>query len=201
MKQLSAAGKVNRTVTLPAEVADADFIPPDGIALSFRTSAAYVERRDIKNGNLTWSYGDKPKKDGLIPQTLHRIFRNDGNNLILMGAGDFAATTLDGKKGTVLGQTVFAYNNGQAPALLLGTKQRGPTTWWWGSNVAFSAVAASTVPSLKQLGLLLVRMDFSASTVDFLPTGLAEEFTLIGVLGDRAVFIAPNGGLSYVPVK
>jgi len=62
-------------------------------------------------------------------------------------------------------------------------------------------VPASTVPSLKQLGLLLARMDFSTSTLDFLPTGLTEEFTLVGILDSRAVFIAPNGGLVYIPVK
>ncbi|MDP2875502.1 MAG: hypothetical protein Q8O00_04900, partial [Holophaga sp.] len=141
------------------------------------------------------------KKDSFTAQTLHRIFRNNGNNLVVVGPGDFSATVLDGKKGSVLGQTVFAYNNGQAPGLQLGTKHRGPAVWSWGGNIAFSAVPASTVPSLKQLGLLLVRMDFSASTIDFLPTGLAEGFTLVGILENRAVFTAPNGGMVYFPVN
>lgn len=201
MKQIGKAGQVNRTVSLPAEVADADFLPPDGIVLSFRTLSPYLERRDIKNGNLVWSFGTKPKKDTVTSRTLHRILRNDESNVLLISDGDLFATTLDGKKGQNLGQSVFTYNDAAAPAVVLGTKQRGPFIWWWGNNIAFSSVAASTVPSLKQLGLLLARMNFSTSTIEFLPTGLTEDFTLAGIQDSRAVFIAPNGGLVYIAVK
>lgn len=201
MKQVSKSGQITRSISLPAEVADADFIPPDGLALSYRTLSPYVERRDIKNGSLVWSHGTKPNKESLTSRSLHRILRNDETNLILVSDGNLAATLLDGKKGALLGQSVFTYNNGAPPPMALGTKHRGPIVWWWGSNIAFSSVAASTIPSLKQLGLLLARMDFAASTVDFLPTGLTEEFTLAGILENRAVFVAPNGGLVYIPVK
>ncbi|MFZ1614104.1 MAG: hypothetical protein WAT51_08025, partial [Holophaga sp.] len=123
------------------------------------------------------------------------------SNVLLVSDGDLFATMLDGKKGQNLGQSVFTFNDSAAPAVVLGTKQRGPFVWWWGNNIAFSSVAASTIPSLKQLGLLLARMDFSTSTIDFLPTGLTEDFTLTGVQDNRAVFIAPNGGLVYIAVK
>ena len=201
MKQINRAGQVTRSVNLPAEVADADFIPPDGIVLSYRTLGSYVERRDIKNGSLVWSYGTKPKKEGLTSRTLHRILRNDESNVLLVSDGDLMVTMLDGKQGELLGQTVFSFNDGAPPPLVLGTKAREPIVWSWGSNVAFSAVAAATVPSLKQIGLLLARMDFSTSTLSFQPTGLTEDFTLAGVVENRAVFIAPNGGLVYIPVK
>lgn len=201
MKQLGKAGQINRTVSLPAEVADADFIPPDGIALSYRTITPYVERRDIKNGSLVWSYGAKPKKENLTPRALHRILRNDESNLLLVSNGDLTVFMLDGKKGQNLGQAVFTYNEAAPPSVVLGTKSRSSFVWWWGNNIAFSALPASTVPSLNQLGLLLARMNLSTSAVDFLPTGLTEDFTLVGILDNRAVFIAPNGGLVYIPVK
>ena len=201
MKQLNKAGQVQRTITLPAEVADVDFLPPNGIAISYRTPAPFIERRDIKTGSEVWTYGKKPRKGESTSRVLHRILRNDEMNLVLVSHDEMVATILDGKKGDSLGQAVFTVGDAAPPKLTLGDKDRGAITWWWSKGVAFSAVPSSGLPTLQQQGLLLARMDFTASTVEFLPTGVTEEFQLAGIVENRAVLVAPNGGLVFVPIK
>ncbi len=201
MKQLNKAGQVQRTITLPAEVADVDFLPPNGIAISYRTPAPFIERRDIKTGSEVWTYGKKPRKGESTSRALHRILRNDEMNLVLVSHDEMVATILDGKKGDSLGQAVFTVGDAAPPKLTLGDKDRGAITWWWSKGVAFSAVPSSGLPTLQQQGLLLARMDFTASTVEFLPTGVTEEFQLAGIVENRAVLVAPNGGLVFVPIK
>lgn len=201
MKQISKTGQVLRTTSLPAEIADADFIPPDGLALSYRTLKPFVEKRDIKTGSVAWSFGNKPKKGEITSRVLHRVLRNDERNVIVVSEGEIAVSLLDGKKGSLLGQAVFSYNDGAPPRLALGDKDRGPAVWWWGKSVAFSSIPASAVPALNEKGLLLARLDFASSTVEFLPTGLIEGSLLIGILEDRATFVAPGGGLVYIPIK
>lgn len=201
MKKISKTGQVLQTVNLPAEIADADFVPPDGIALSYRTIKPFIEKRDIKGGSSLWSFGSKPKKGELTARVLHRILRNDEGNIIIVSDGEIAVSMLDGKKGTFLGQAVFTYNEAAPPTLALGDKDRGPAVWYWGKSVAFSSVPASAVPSLKQQGLLLARMDFTSSTLEFLPTGLIEGSILVGILEDRATFVAPGGGVLFIPIK
>ncbi len=201
LKQISKAGQVLRTTSLPAEVADADFLPPNGIAISYRTLSPFIERRDIKNGSVVWTFGSKPKKGEITSRVLHRILRNDEMNLLLVSKEELLATLLDGKKGTPLGQAVFTYRDAAPPKISLGERDRGATTWWWGKGIAFSALPASSVPGLEQKGLVLARMDFAASTLEFLPTGVTEDFALAGITEDRAALIAPNGGLVFVPVK
>lgn len=201
MKQLNKAGQIQRTINLPAEVADVDFLPPNGLAISYRTLAPFIERRDIKNGNEVWTYGKKPRKGEYTSRILHRILRNDEMNLVLVSNEEIVATLLDGKKGDPLGQAMFTVGDAAPPRLTLGDKDRGAITWWWSKSVAFSAVPSSGLPALGQQGLLLARLDFAASTVEFLPTGVTEEFHLAGILENRAVLVAPNGGLVYVPIK
>ena len=201
MKQISKTGQVLHTVTLPAEAADADFIPPNGIAISYRTLTPFIERRDIKSGSVAWTFGKKPKKGESTPRILHRIFRNDETNLVIVSRDDMFATVLDSKKGTALGQAVFTYNDGAPPQVSLGERDRGSVVWWWGKNVAFSALPASSVAGLNQKGLVLARMDFSASTLEFIPTGVTEDFSLAGIIEDKAALVAPNGGMVFIQVK
>lgn len=201
MKQISKTGQVTRTASLPAEVADADFIPPDGIALSYRTLKPFIEKRDIKTGSVSWSFGSKPKKGEITSKVLHRVLRNDETNVIVVSGSEIAVSMLDGKKGTLLGQAVFSFNDGTPPTLSLGENDRGPAVWYWGKSVAFSSIPASAVPSLNQKGLLLARLDFASSIVEFLPTGLIEGSILVGILEDRATFVAPGGGLVFIPIK
>jgi len=53
------------------------------------------------------------------------------------------------------------------------------------------------------LGLCAIhaRLDFSASAVEFLPTPFSEGHLLVGVQEDRAVFVGPNGGMAFVPIR
>ncbi len=201
MKQIGKNGKVERTTTLPAEVGDVDFLPPNGFVISYRTPLPFIERRDIKNGNEVWTFGKKPRKGEGTSKLLHRILRNGDMDVVLISGGDMTATLLKGKDGEVQGQSVFTYNGGVPPRLALGEKDRGPITWWWSKNIAFCAVPSSMLPSLNQQGLLLARLDFAASTVEFLPAGVTEEFHLAGILENRAVLVAPNGGIVFAPVK
>jgi|GEM_PF-4885546 len=201
MKQISKTGQVLRTTTLPAEVADVDFLPPNGIVISYRTLTPFVERRDIKNGSGVWSFGNKPKKGENTSRVMHRILRNDEANLVIISKEEMQATLLDGKKGTPLGQAVFTYNDGAPPRISLGEKDRGAVIWWWGKGIAFSAIPASAFSGLEFKGLVLARLDFAASTVEFLPTGVTEDFSLAGIIEDRAALVAPNGGMVFIPVK
>jgi hypothetical protein len=201
LKEISKTGQVIKALSLPAEVGDVDFVPPNGIAIAYRTFTPFIERRDIKNGSVVWSYGTKPRKGDGTARTLHRILRNDEMNLLVMSNGELLATVLDGKKGSALGQAVFTFNDGPPPAVSLGDRDRGPIVWWWSKNIAFSALPASAVPGINQTGLVLARLDFAASAVEFLPTGVTEEFTLAGIIEDRAVLVAPNGGLVYAPIR
>ena len=201
MKQVSKTGRVLRTIDLPAEVADVDFLPPNGIAMSYRTPTAFIEKRDIKNGSVLWTFGNKPKKGETTSKVLHRILRNTETNLVVISKGDMWATLLDGKKGTSLGQAIFTYNDAAPPPITLGEKERGAVAWWWGKSIAFGALPASSVQGLAQKGLVLARMDFAASTLEFLPTGLTEDYCLLGVNEDHATLVAPNGGLVTVQVK
>lgn len=109
------------TANLPAEVADADFLPPNGIAISYRTLTPFVERRDIKSGSVVWTFGKKPKKGELTSRVLHRILRNDESNLVLISKEDLLATVLDGKKGSLLGQVIFTHHDGMPPRISLGS--------------------------------------------------------------------------------
>lgn len=201
MKLISKTGQVQRTIDLPAEVGDVDFLPPNGIAISYRTPAPFIERRDIKSGSEVWTYGKKPRKGEYTSRARHRILRNDEMNLILVSGEEMVATLLDGKKGDALGQGMFTLNEAAPPRLVLGDRDRGAIAWWWSKSVAFAAVPASAVPALQQQGLLLVRMDFTASALEFLPTGVTEEFQLAGIVENRAVLVAPNGGLVFVSIK
>ncbi len=201
MKQISKTGQVLRTTNLPAEVGDVDFLPPNGLALSYRTLAPFVERRDIKNGSGVWTFGNKPRKGEIAPRVLHRILRNDEANLVVISKEEMVATLLDGKKGTALGQAVFTYHDGAPPKVSLGDRERAAVIWSWGKSVAFSALPSSAVPGLGHKGLVLARLDFAASTLEFLPTGVAEDFSLAGIIEDQAALVAPNGGLVFIPVK
>lgn len=200
-KLLNKAGQVQKSIDLPAEIADVDFLPPDGLILTYRTVTPFVERREFKTGKVAWTWGDKPKKDRLSSRMLHRLLRNESGNILIVSDGEFSATTLDGKQGNPLGQVIYAYNEKMPPRIALGLKHRGALIWGWGSDVAYNAVAASTLPGLGLQGLVLARMDGSASTVEFLPTNLSEDHVLVGVQEQQAIFIAPNGGLVFVPVK
>ena len=48
---------------------------------------------------------------------------------------------------------------------------------------------------------MLVRLDLTHSSLEFLPTGLDETHVLVGVLDSDAIFVNPKGGLMLVKVQ
>lgn len=192
------AGKIARKESLPGEVMDLAW-DPKGFLLSFRTATPYVEKRDYSNGRVLWAYGKKPEDS--TPGDGFRIATTDDGALMIMEPSGFTATLVDGAKGKLNGSLVPATAAGAAPPANLDPAKLGTLGWWLGHNVLFQAVRGSAIPSANLHGLVLVRLDLSASQVDFLPTGLTEDHALIGVTDTEAVFMPPTGGLVFVPIK
>ncbi|OQA37951.1 MAG: hypothetical protein BWY56_00502 [Acidobacteria bacterium ADurb.Bin340] len=201
LKKYRATGELEDDYKLPAEVADLELVPQDGFYLSYKTLTPYVEKRSLKNGSVVWSHGDKPRRNETTSRILHRITANGDRNIILASGDGLFVDVLDNKKGNSLGQTYFTYQDKEPPALKLEQRDRPPLVWWFGQGVAFQALPASAVPSLGLQGTVLARLDFSASAVEFLPTPFSEGHLLVGVQEDRAVFVGPNGGMAFVPIR
>jgi hypothetical protein len=192
-------GKVSSKDKLPGEVSDLAW-DIKGFVLSYRGPEPYVEKRDYRNGALLWSYGSKPKRNAASAGSPRIAIADDGQVLLASGSS-MPITILEGGKGKAMGQTAFTYNGLAAPDLILGDGERGPITFWSGKNIAFTSVRGRQVPEAKMSGALLARMDMGQSSLEFLPTGLAEDHFLVGVHEGQAVYIKPGGGLAYVPVR
>lgn len=201
LKKYRTNGTLDTDFTLPAEVADLELVPQDGFYLSYKTLSPYVEKRNLKTGSVIWSYGDKPRRNDGTPRTRHRIAANGDRNIILASGDALFVDILDNKKGENLGQAVFTYQDKEPPALKLGDRDRPPLAWWFGQGVAFQALPSSALPSLGLQGIVLARLDFSASAVEFIPTPFSEDHVLVGIQEDRAVFMGPHGGLAFVPIR
>lgn len=191
-------GKIGRKETLPGEVMDLAW-DPKGFLLSFKTAAPYVEKRDFKSGRLLWAYGKKPGEG--VSGAGFRIAVTDEGALLIMESTGFTATLVEGAKGKLNGNVVPATAAGTAPPANLDPAHLGGMGWWLGHNVLFQAVRGSAIPSVQLNGLVLVRLDISASQVDFLPTGVGEDHVLVGVTDTEAVLMPPTGGLVFVPIK
>lgn len=200
LKKYRANGTLDTDFTLPAEVADLELVPQDGFYLSYKAINPYVEKRNLKTGAVTWSFGDKPRRNEGTARARHRITANGDRNIILASGDALFVEILDNKKGNSLGQTYFTFQDKEPPAVKLGDWDRPPLVWWFGQGIAFQALPASSVPSLGMQGAVLARLDFSASSVEFLPTPFTEDHLLVGIQEDRAVFLGPSGGLVFAPI-
>lgn len=192
-------GKLGVSIKLPGEVSDLAW-DPKGFILSYRTADPYLEKRDYKNGSAFWTYGSKPKKGEPAATVLHRILVNDENHIALATGNTLHLNLLDGSKGKLLGQAVFSLNDQNPPTLDLAGKDRGPMVWWLNKGTAITAIAASNITGFKETGLVLVRQEFTSSTLTMVPTGLSEDHLLIGAVENDAILIAPKGGLVTVPL-
>jgi hypothetical protein len=205
LTQIDKDGKVANTEKLPAEVTD---IVQDssGFILSYKTLQPYLEKRDYRNGGVVWSYGSKPKKDAFPGRTMHRIaisVRGPESQIYLAQSQGCMFLIIDGAKGKELGQIVPSFNQGAAPTLDLSNGERREVRYWIGKSVLFSVVSSAQVPKSVATfnGLGLARLDTAQSSITFLSTGLSEDHLFIGVTDGEAVFLAPKGGLVYLPVK
>lgn len=199
--QVDKTGKPGTTIKLPGEVADLAW-GTKGFFLLYHGPETYLEKRDYTKGNVLWSAGKKPKAPaGDLSNGTSRLVVSEDGNVLLANGSSLSLSTFDGNKGTPLGETVFALNNAPAPNLSLGGHKRGALGWWLGKSVVMEAVPASEVPGEKKAGLLLARLDLSAGSVEFLPTGVTEDHKLVGVLEAEALLMKPGGGLVLVPVR
>jgi hypothetical protein len=157
--------------------------------------------RSYDSGSVVWSIWNRAMKDEAAPAVLHRLIVNEDRTLFLGSLSNLHLEEIDGTNGRLKGATVFAFNGGQTPNLALGSQDRGSMAWWLSNNTAVCAVPATQLPTLKQHGLLLAFESLANSTVTFFPTGLSEQHAFIGILDSDAAFIAPGGGLVFVPIK
>jgi len=188
------------TVKLPYEVGDLTW-DAHGFYLSYKTPEPFIEMRGYDSGSVVWYIRNRAMKDETAPAVLHRLIVNEDKTLLLASRGSLQLDQIDGTNGRPKGTTTFTYNGVAAPSLALGSQDRGPMAWWLEASTAVSAVPASQLPAFKQTGLLLAVENLASATVELFATGLSEQHTFIGILESDAVFVAPAGGLVFVPFK
>lgn len=188
------------TIPLPCEVADLAW-DAQGFYLSYRTPEPFIEMRQWNGESLVWYIRNRAMKIEPAPTAQHRIAVSEDKTLFIASGGSLQMQAVDCANGRIKGSTSFSVHGGLAPSLNLGTQDRGSVTWWLSKNTSISAVPASQLSSLDPGSLYLAVEDLNTSTIDFVPTGLSEKHAFIGMLDSEAVFIAPGGGLAFVPVK
>ena len=205
---ITKEGKVDRKEKLPAPVSDLAWDAQTGFLLCYRTAAPFLEMRDLKDGGVIWSYGQKPKKGEAPGAAKFRVVinaRDGGDSVVYLSQGvDLDLMTLSGKKGSPMGQAVFSYNDKAVGALSYGDAGPGALCHWIGKQTLYAAVPstalpAGTAPGLN--GLLLAKLDLSMGSITFEPTGLTPDNQFIGIVDGQAVFIKTAGGLAFVPVQ
>ena len=204
---LGKDGKVVRREKLPAEVSDLAWDGIDGFVLTYRTAETYAEFRNYRDGGVVWSFGNKPTRRDVsagrpLVRVLIKVEGGQATSVLLEEGGSLAFTAVDPKKGRLQGVMLFDFNGAAAPALDVSKREPMPLCFWYGKNIAFTALTPDQLPGGAQAtGLLLARMDLASSTMSLLATGLSPEHRFIGVSDKEAVFIAPQGGLVFVPVR
>lgn len=201
-------GQLGSTYPLPGPVEDiaADH---DGVYLNYRTIKPFVEKRSLKTGEVLWTYGDKGSlreaADLPLLVALNRMTLAGDGSIYLAEGGGLAFTVLDPDRGPkALGQSFFTFQGAVASRANLGRTGRGPILPWAGKDVLFSAFSGSQVrgagaPDAK--GIVLARFDLAKGALDWIPTGLGDGHRLVGLLDHEAVFLNPEGGLSYAPIR
>lgn len=205
---LNKDGQLEAALALSAPVEDLA-VGREGILVLYRTPKPCLEKRDLRTGAVVWTYGDRAQlKEAeahplLVP--LNRMALGSDGTIYLAEGGSLAFTVLDparGPKGP--GQTFFTCQEALPGRALLGRLGRGPMVAWAGKDVIFSTFAPSQVKSCgapESKGLLLARFDLTKGVLDWLPTQLPEGHLLVGLLDGEAVFLAPDGGLAYAPIR
>lgn len=205
MVHVDHTGRSLGSLRLPADVGDLCW-DTQGVIISYRSAEPYVEKRDYRLGDVMWSFGAKPsKRDGPPPANARPVVLDDVGNILMADGATLNLTILDAATGKKMGETHFRTIQGQPVPPLEGfALDRAPLAPWFGNAVVFASLKASQVPAALRgdlQGQVLARLDLAKSLVEFLPTGLDETHTLIGVLDFDAVFSSPKGGLLLVKIK
>lgn len=194
------AGKVIRRDTLPNEVSDMVW-DATGFYLVYKLDTVFIEKRDLKRGEVLWSYGTKPKRGANAqPTHLFRLALTGTGQLICTLGPDLNVLMVDPGNGKEQGKTFLAYNNAAAPVLQVFAQDRQPIRWWAQKGALLANVPGSQMPQ-KAPGQYLAKIDLSQGSVEFLATGLDEGSTLVGVLDNEATFVKPGGGLAFLQLK
>lgn len=201
-------GKVDKKDRLPAEVADVAWDSQSGFVFIYKTTTPYLEMRDIKDGSVMWSHGQKPKKGEGVSNALYRVCMKvlpGGDSQVLFTDGpSLDLTALSGKNGDPVVRTAFKLNGQPAPTLDYSKTEPGPLCPFFGKEAIYAAVDSTTLPAgaaAGMNGLLLAKLDLTNSTMLFEPTGLTPDNRFIGVVDGQAVFVKATGGLAFVAVK
>lgn len=197
---LDKTGRVLRKSSLPGEVSDLTW-NRTGIYLVYKQDSVYIEKRDLKQGDVLWTYGTKPKK-GASTQAPHlfRLALSDSGPLICTLGPDLNVLMVDPLTGKEQGKSFLSYNNSPAPALQVFATDRQPIRWWSRKSVVIANIPGSQLPQ-KAAGQFLAKLDLSQGSVEFLPTGLEEGHILVGIQDDEATFMKPGGGLVFLTLK
>lgn len=201
-------GKVDRKEKLPAAVADVAWDSQFGFVLCYKTATPYLEMRDMKDGGVSWSHGQKPKKGDGVSNSLYRVCMKTlpgGDSQVFFTDGaSLDMTVLSGKNGDPVARTAFKLNGQPSPAMDYGKSDPGPFCPFVGKEAIYAAVDSTTLPAGAApglSGLLLAKLDLATSAMLFEPTGLTPDNRFIGVVDGQAVFIKPAGGLTYVAIQ
>ncbi len=205
---LGKEGLVETALALPAPVEDMA-VAREGVLILYRTTKPYLEKRDIRTGLVLWTYGDRSRLKEASEQPLlvplNRMALGMDGTVYLAEGASMAFTVLDPIRGPKEpGQTFFTCQDTILARATLGRVGRGSMLSWAGKDVIFGVFSPSQVKSCgapESKGLLLARFDLAKGLLDWLPTPLAEGHRLVGLLDTEAVFLAPNGGLAYTPIR
>ena len=192
---------------LPAPVEDMA-VARDGIVLLYRTLKPYLEKRDLRAGTVLWTYGDKTqvKDSAAEPMKVphNRMALGPDDTIYIAEGAGMALTVLDPVKGPKdPGQLFFITPQPVTSRAVLGPGGRGPLLSWAGRDVIFGVFTPKQVQSCggpNSKGLVLARFDLAGGAMEWLPTSLEPGHRLVGLLDTEAVFLAPDGGLTYAPI-
>jgi len=201
-------GRAELLLLLAAAVEDMA-VDRDGVVVLFRTMKPYLEKRDLKTGAVLWTFGDRAQAKEAAAQPLlvplNRMAMGVDGTIYIAEGASLTFTVLDPGKGPKApGQSFFTCQDAIPARAVLGRVGRGPLLAWSSKDVIFSVFAPSQVRSCgapESKGLLLARFNLAKGTLDWLPTTLAEGHRLVGLLETEAVFLAPEGGLAFAPIR
>lgn len=193
-------GKVLNTLRLPSEVADLTW-DARAMYLTYRSVNLFVEKRDLRSGDVTWSHGTRPTPQNRTQVPLYRIaMADDGKSVFVAGGGDVGLMALDVQTGKPAEAPKLAPEAGVPAALQLTEKGRLPIHTWHGRPVIISCATGSELNSgTPTLHLLLSNLE--TRKVTLFKTELTTDHQFIGMIDTRAVFTKPGGGLVFVSLQ